>query len=227
MAAPAAEARRRAAATPAEPEVIKKGKKEEEARPRRKSRPRRRRGRRSKNGFWFLDAGFWFAYLGSGGGLGTLDAGVRASWWWAWEIRAKEYEYTAHNLGFLVVDRLAERNGIKVRRKDSRALVGQGTVAGKRVLLAKPQTFMNVSGESVQGLLVKHEIAPRDLILVYDELDLPWRSLRIRPNGSAAGPSRSGFGDPLRLEQRISPGFAWEFMGAVAKRTALKLCSRS
>jgi len=104
----------------------------------------------------------------------------------------EEYEHTAHNLGFLVVDRLGERNGIQVKRKDCRALVGQGmigqgSVAGKRVLLAKPQTFMNVSGESVQGLLVKHEIAPRDLILIYDELDLPWRSLRIRPDGSAAG----------------------------------------
>ena len=99
----------------------------------------------------------------------------------------EDYERTAHNLGFLVVDRLAVRNGIKVGRKDARALVGQGTVGGKRVLLAKPQTFMNVSGESVNGLLVKHEIAPGDLILVYDELDLPWQSLRIRPGGSAAG----------------------------------------
>jgi PTH1 family peptidyl-tRNA hydrolase len=99
----------------------------------------------------------------------------------------EDYEHTAHNLGFLVVDRLAVRNGIKVGRKDARALVGQGTVGGKRVLLAKPQTFMNVSGESVNGLLVKHEIAPGDLILVYDELDLPWQSLRIRPGGSAAG----------------------------------------
>ena len=99
----------------------------------------------------------------------------------------EEYKETAHNLGFLVVDRLAARNGIKVGRKNSRALVGQGTVAGKRVLLAKPQTFMNVSGESVNGLLVKNEIAPEELILVYDELDLPWQSLRIRPDGSAAG----------------------------------------
>jgi PTH1 family peptidyl-tRNA hydrolase len=99
----------------------------------------------------------------------------------------EEYELTAHNLGFLVVDRLAARSGMKVGRKDSRALVGQGKVEGRRVMLAKPQTYMNVSGESVQGLLVKHEIAPGDLILVYDELDLPWRSLRIRPEGSAAG----------------------------------------
>ncbi len=99
----------------------------------------------------------------------------------------EEYERTAHNLGFLVVDRLGERNGIQVKRKDSRALVGQGSIAGRRVMLAKPQTFMNVSGESVQGLLVKHEIPAGNLIVVYDELDLPWGSLRIRPNGSAAG----------------------------------------
>ena len=99
----------------------------------------------------------------------------------------EEFERTAHNLGFLVVDRLAERNQIKVGRKDSRALVGQGTIAGKRVMLAKPQTYMNRSGESVQGLLVKHEVPAGDLILIYDELDLPWGSLRIRPDGSAAG----------------------------------------
>src|SRR5271170_2656062 len=99
----------------------------------------------------------------------------------------KEYEHTAHNLGFMVVDRLAERSGISVGRRDCQAFVGQGTVAGKKVLLAKPQTYMNVSGESVQGLLVKNEIPPGDLVLVYDELDLPWQSVRIRPNGSAAG----------------------------------------
>jgi PTH1 family peptidyl-tRNA hydrolase len=99
----------------------------------------------------------------------------------------EKYALTAHNLGFLVIDRLAERNRIDVGRRDCLAFVGQGTVAGKKVLLAKPQTYMNDSGESVQGLLVKNEIAPGDLVLVYDELDLPWQSVRIRPNGSAAG----------------------------------------
>src|ERR1700689_3875494 len=99
----------------------------------------------------------------------------------------EENQLTAHNPRFLVVDRVAERNRINVGRRDCQALVGQGTVAGKKVLFAKPQTFMNLSGESVQGLLVKNEIAPGDLILVYDELDLPWQSVRIRPNGSAAG----------------------------------------
>jgi len=99
----------------------------------------------------------------------------------------ERYESTAHNIGFLVVDRLAERNGIKVSRKDSMALVGQGSIAGRKVMLAKPQTFMNASGPSVNGLLVKHEIPVEDLIVVYDELDLPWKSLRIRPDGSSAG----------------------------------------
>jgi len=98
-----------------------------------------------------------------------------------------EYEFTAHNLGFLVVDRLADRNGIKVGRKDSMALVGQGIVSGKRALLAKPQTYMNVSGPSVNGLLVKYELQPGKLLLVYDDLDLSWQSLRIRPKGSAGG----------------------------------------
>jgi len=98
-----------------------------------------------------------------------------------------EYEYSAHNLGFLVVDRLAERNRIKVGRKESMALVGQGAIAGRKVLLAKPQTFMNASGPAVKGLLAKYEIPAGDLLVIYDELDLPWKSLRIRPGGSDAG----------------------------------------
>ena len=99
----------------------------------------------------------------------------------------KEYEITPHNLGFLVIDRLAERNAIKVNRKDCMALVGQGSIGGKSVMLAKPQTFMNLSGPSVNGLLVKNEIVAADLLVVYDDLDLPWQSLRIRPNGSHGG----------------------------------------
>src|SRR5271157_5788534 len=98
-----------------------------------------------------------------------------------------EYEFTAHNLGFLVVDRLAARNGIRVNRKDCMALVGQGSMAGHRVMLAKPQTFMNVSGPSVGGLLAKYGFEAKDLLVVYDDLDLPWQALRIRPSGSHGG----------------------------------------
>jgi PTH1 family peptidyl-tRNA hydrolase len=99
----------------------------------------------------------------------------------------EEYELSPHNLGFLTIDRLAERYGIRVNRKDSRALIGVGEIDGHPVMLAKPQTFMNLSGTSLAPLMEKHSIGTERLIVVYDELDLPWRSLRIKPNGSAAG----------------------------------------
>lgn len=98
-----------------------------------------------------------------------------------------EYEATPHNLGFLVVDRLAERNGIRLSRKDSMALVGIGSIGSSETMLAKPQTYMNLSGPSVEKLLSKHGLAVEDLVLVYDELDLPWTAVRIRPSGTAAG----------------------------------------
>lgn len=99
----------------------------------------------------------------------------------------EQYAATPHNMGFLVVDRLAERHGIRMTRKECQALIGQGNIAGKMVLLAKPQTYMNLSGVAIKPLMQKNEIPAGDLILVYDELDLPWGSLRVRPKGSAAG----------------------------------------
>jgi PTH1 family peptidyl-tRNA hydrolase len=99
----------------------------------------------------------------------------------------EEYALSPHNLGFLTVDRLAERHGIRVTRKDSRALVGMGDIDGQAVMLAKPQTYMNLSGTSLAPLMEKHSIPPDALVVVYDELDLPWLSLRIKPKGSAAG----------------------------------------
>ena len=98
-----------------------------------------------------------------------------------------EYERTPHNMGFLVVDALAAANSIRVVRKENMALVGLGAIAGKKVVLAKPQTFMNVSGPSVKGLLERYELQPSQMIVVYDELDLPWTTLRVKPKGSAAG----------------------------------------
>jgi PTH1 family peptidyl-tRNA hydrolase len=99
----------------------------------------------------------------------------------------EEYADTPHNLGFRVIDLVAERHSIRVNRKDSKALTGVGEIAGKAVMLAKPQTFMNLSGTSVAPLMEKHSLTPADLILVYDELNLPWGDLRIKPRGSAAG----------------------------------------
>ena len=99
----------------------------------------------------------------------------------------EEYANTPHNLGFMVVDQLAASNGIRVTRKENVTYVGLGTVRQKRVILAKPQTFMNSSGPSVKGLLERYELKPVQLIVIYDELALPWGELRIRPKGSAAG----------------------------------------
>ena len=99
----------------------------------------------------------------------------------------EEYALTPHNLGFLAVDRLAERHGIRVNRKDSKALTGVGEIDGQPVMLAKPQTYMNLSGASLAPLMEKHSIGPERLVVVYDELDLGWKALRIKPKGSAAG----------------------------------------
>ncbi len=93
----------------------------------------------------------------------------------------EQYEFTPHNLGFLVVDRLAAIWNIPIKRFDSKAIVG----ITPDVMLAKPQTFMNLSGTSIKPLMTKHGLGPKDLILIYDELDLPWGEVRIRPKGRA------------------------------------------
>ncbi len=124
-----------------------------------------------------------------------------------------EYENTPHNLGFRVIDLLAERHAIRVNRKDSKALTGVGEIAGRPVMLAKPQTYMNLSGTSVEPLMAKHYLAADDLILVYDELDLAWGEMKIKPHGSAAGHhgpesviASLGTADFVRVRLGINPG---------------------
>jgi peptidyl-tRNA hydrolase, PTH1 family len=99
----------------------------------------------------------------------------------------REYRNTPHNLGFMAVDRLAAQCGIDVSRRECSALTGAGVLEGCPVLLVKPQTYMNLSGRSVRRLLEKHSAKPQEMILVYDDLDLPWMSVRLRPRGSAGG----------------------------------------
>ena len=99
----------------------------------------------------------------------------------------EEYAETPHNLGFLAVERIAAERGIRVNRPDSKALTGVAEASGVPLLLAKPQTFMNLSGVAVKALMAKHQIGPERLILIYDELDLPWGDVRIRPNGRPRG----------------------------------------
>ena len=96
-----------------------------------------------------------------------------------------EYQWTPHNLGFLAVDELANRGGIRVERPEGKALVGLGKVAGEEVILAKPQTYMNLSGISVRDLLEKYELGPDDLLAMWDEAQLPWGAIRIHAEGSA------------------------------------------
>jgi peptidyl-tRNA hydrolase, PTH1 family len=96
-----------------------------------------------------------------------------------------EYEWTPHNLGFLAVDALAEQARIRVTRPEAKALAGRGEFAGQEIVLAKPQTFMNLSGVSVRMLLEKYGLDPAQMIVLVDDVDLPWGHLRIREHGSA------------------------------------------
>ncbi len=99
-----------------------------------------------------------------------------------------EYEWTRHNLGFMLVDLLARQAGREVKRAECRALVGRAELEGEPVELVKPQTYMNLSGESVACLVPKRNIEiKRDLIVVSDDLALPFGTIRLRPRGSAGG----------------------------------------
>lgn len=101
-----------------------------------------------------------------------------------------EYQWTPHNLGFLAVDDLANRAGIRVERPEGKALAGRGKLAGEEVILAKPQTYMNLSGISVRELLEKYELEPADLLVMWDEVQLPFGAIKIGREGS--GGSHNG-----------------------------------
>ena len=99
-----------------------------------------------------------------------------------------EYQFTPHNLGFLTIDRIAGDRDVEVRNRQCRALTGRTHIGDEQVLLAKPETFMNLSGLSVRELLAEYQLRPEaDLIVIYDELDLPLGTIRIRQRGSSAG----------------------------------------
>ncbi len=97
------------------------------------------------------------------------------------------YAATRHNLGFMAVDMVAEYLQTRVDRSFQRALVGQGSYQGQKVLLAKPQTYMNLSGEAVSGLLRWYKLTPADLTVIYDDLDLEPGRLRVRTRGGTGG----------------------------------------
>ena len=99
-----------------------------------------------------------------------------------------EYQFTPHNLGFLAIDRIAERCRVEVRNRQCRALTARAVIGSETVLLAKPETFMNLSGLSVRELLVEYEASPEtDLTVIQDEMDFPLGTMRIHRNRSSAG----------------------------------------
>jgi len=97
------------------------------------------------------------------------------------------YSHNRHNIGFMCLSRFARKHGIRFTHKKSQARIGQGEVAGTRLILARPQTMMNLSGNSVGRLVKRYKINPEDLIVIHDDLDLPLGKIRIRQGGRSAG----------------------------------------
>ena len=124
-----------------------------------------------------------------------------------------EYQFTPHNLGFLAIDRIAEQCGVEVRNRQCRALTARAVIGSETVLLAKPETFMNLSGLSVRELVAEYEAKPEeDLVVIQDELDFPLGTVRLQRNRSSAGHNgiesvigALGTQDFLRLRLGVAP----------------------
>ncbi|MCQ2551239.1 MAG: aminoacyl-tRNA hydrolase [Clostridia bacterium] len=97
----------------------------------------------------------------------------------------KKYENTRHNMGFITVDQIAEKLGIKVDKIKHKSLVGEGNIAGQKVLLVKPQTYMNLSGEAVREIMTYYKVPIENLIVIYDDIDLETGVIRLRKKGSS------------------------------------------
>lgn len=97
----------------------------------------------------------------------------------------KQYENTRHNIGFITLDYLADKHGIKINKIKHKALVGEGNISGQKVLLVKPQTYMNLSGQSVREVMSYYKVEDENLVVIYDDIDIPAGSVRIRKKGSA------------------------------------------
>ena len=97
----------------------------------------------------------------------------------------RKYENTRHNLGFITVDRLAEEHGITFRKSRHKALIGEGNISGQKVMLVKPQTFMNLSGEAVRAVMDYYKEPVENLLVIYDDVDIPVGTVRMRKKGGA------------------------------------------
>lgn len=99
----------------------------------------------------------------------------------------KQYEMTRHNIGFEVIDYISKEYNIKVNKIKHKALIGEGMLQGERVILAKPQTYMNLSGESIREICSYYKLGAENIIIIYDDIAIPSGSVRIRAKGSAGG----------------------------------------
>lgn len=97
----------------------------------------------------------------------------------------QKYEGTRHNVGFDAIEILARKHGITINKLKHKALSGEGSIGGRRVLLVKPQTFMNLSGESVRDIVDWYKVPVGNIIIIYDDIDLPLGKLKVRPKGSS------------------------------------------
>lgn len=109
----------------------------------------------------------------------------------------RKYENTRHNLGFITVDKIAEDNDISVKKIKFKSLVGEGVIGSAKVILMKPQTFMNNSGEALREIVNFYKISPENLIVIYDDFDIPIGSIRVRKFGSAG--THNGMRSVIRL----------------------------
>lgn len=99
----------------------------------------------------------------------------------------REYVNTRHNTGFEAIDAIASKYDIKMSKKKFKAIYGEGNIAGEKVLLLKPQTYMNLSGESIREFADWYKVEPRNIIILFDDISLPVGKIRIRSKGSAGG----------------------------------------
>lgn len=107
----------------------------------------------------------------------------------------REFKDTRHNIGFLTIDAFARVLDIKLGKVQNKALIGLGKMEGRRVILAKPQTYMNLSGQAVVGLLNFYKVPQTNLLVIHDDIDLPFGTLRLRPKGGSAG--QKGLGSTI------------------------------
>ena len=99
----------------------------------------------------------------------------------------KQYTTSRHNIGFLVINRLAKANGIELKGRKFKSRLGKGEIEGHSVILAKPHTFMNLSGEAVSAIAQYYKIIPRDIVVVHDDLDIPFGTIKIKTKGGSGG----------------------------------------